>query len=529
MNDQVLTRAADQLEVLSAEERIIEFRAVPWNTPATVSDDGGATFYREQFAPGAFDGADAASVKLYWRHGEPVGRILKLDSRKDGLYGTARFSDTSAGRDAWTLARDGVEQGVSVGFMDIESKWTRDKSLVTRTKAKLREISTTDRPAYADAAILATRQETTPESEYAMDSAVQTPAAPADVLVRDNRVDDVLERVSSVESLITEFIDKQREDNAPAVPLFRSFGEYAKGVHLGDDKALAMQRAFATATSTQAAGTFPDTWVTGINGLVNNGRPLASAFGVAPLPNEGLTIHYPRITTNPSVAAQALQTDSISSTAMAFTDATSTVATYAGGGRVARIVIDRSSPAYLDVMLRALAAQYGVVTGSAFNTALLAAATANATASFSVATATVDKYTEAVAQACVDIFANTGYQADIIAISSDLFVSWAKLFGTSKPVFQFSTAQGGQAAGTLNLAGLGGDFGSIRVIVDTTLAVRTMVVASTECAKWHESPGSPFQLQDENIDNLGKDFAVFGYGTTAVYLPAGVRKQTLAA
>lgn len=511
-------REASSIIVRSAEERIIEGRAVPYMTPTKV---GG---YLEQFARGAFEGTDPASVKLYWRHGEPVGRILQLREKPDGLYFTAKFSDTTSGRDAWTLAKDGVEQGVSVGFRAVQDAWSADKTLVTREKASLVEISTTDRPAYAGAAVLATREEestpTTEESEPAMDASTESNATAVDV--RDARVEDILERTAAIETALTQLSEKR--EATPAAPLFRSFGEYAIARAQGDEKAELMFRAISEASTAEVAATslLTDTWLDRIRGIVNHGRPTVTAFGTAPLPASGLKLHWPTVTQMPTVASQDLEDDLISSTKMIIEDAEASIVLYAGGGRLSRKLIDRTSPSYVNTLLVAMAAAYGKTTEGAF----LAEVLDQAAVSDAFGGSTASHFVEGIANAAADIYDETGFSADFVAVSRDVFTSWAALSAGDRPVFSL-TAGGQNVIGGVNIAGLSGSFANIPVLMIPQATTGTVLVASREGAKFHESAGAPLQLTNDKVDTLQRDIAVYGYGLSAVYAPAAIRSVAL--
>lgn len=59
-----------------------------------------------------------ASVPILWQHdtGAPIGRSVALSQTDAGLEVHGRISDTTLGRDARTLARDGVLTDMSIGF-----------------------------------------------------------------------------------------------------------------------------------------------------------------------------------------------------------------------------------------------------------------------------------------------------------------------------------------------------------------------------------------------------------------------------
>ena len=80
-----------------------------------------------------------------------------LTEEDDGAYGTFRLADTDRAREARSLAADGILTGLSVGFTGIEAR--AGKGSRTHTKANLMEVSLVTFPAYAQAGVLAVRQE----------------------------------------------------------------------------------------------------------------------------------------------------------------------------------------------------------------------------------------------------------------------------------------------------------------------------------------------------------------------------------
>lgn len=142
------------LEVREAEGRTLLGVVVPYGVETRV---GG---YVEQFAPGAFTGADADEVPLLAAHEHadlPIGRTLALTEDEHGLHGEFRISETRTGDEVLALARDGVPLGLSIGFRPDVDRWSADRSHVTRVRATLGEISIVGMPAYPDAKVTAVR------------------------------------------------------------------------------------------------------------------------------------------------------------------------------------------------------------------------------------------------------------------------------------------------------------------------------------------------------------------------------------
>jgi HK97 family phage prohead protease len=118
--------------------------------------------YRERFAHGAFADAHPEDVPLMAVHDHeslPIGRAFSLTETPSGLEAELRVSQTQRGDEVLELVKDGAATGLSVGFVPVEDRWNQDRTIVEPIKARLVELSITAFPAYADARILAVRQQ----------------------------------------------------------------------------------------------------------------------------------------------------------------------------------------------------------------------------------------------------------------------------------------------------------------------------------------------------------------------------------
>lgn len=120
------------IRAVDSEARIVSGIAVPYNQVANIG------YYNERFAPNSVTMAD--NVQLFWRHQEPIGKILSSRSTEEGFEITAYISKTPRGDEAYTLVRDGVINKFSVGFQSIEDEEAGDNTIV-RKKVLLREVS----------------------------------------------------------------------------------------------------------------------------------------------------------------------------------------------------------------------------------------------------------------------------------------------------------------------------------------------------------------------------------------------------
>jgi HK97 family phage prohead protease len=142
--------------------RTLEGPLLPWGVEAVVFDRGRRVV--ETFERGALAGVVPGQVPLTATHPKdagslPIGVTIELRDEADALHGAWRVSKTALGDEVLELARDGVPLGLSVGFMEVPggSRWSADRSRVTRTRAQLDHIAVVRVPAYAGAGVAAVR------------------------------------------------------------------------------------------------------------------------------------------------------------------------------------------------------------------------------------------------------------------------------------------------------------------------------------------------------------------------------------
>ncbi len=155
-----------QAELSTGDGRTVDVRIVPYGVSAEVSDDG-RTMYREQWDDNCFDDQLVAGhrlkVLLNFEHlsgiGNVVGKGVSLRSVPgDGLHGSFRMDDDPAGNKALELVKDGILDSVSLEAYPKKSVRTAD-GVVKRVKAHLQNVALCRRPAFADARVLAVREQ----------------------------------------------------------------------------------------------------------------------------------------------------------------------------------------------------------------------------------------------------------------------------------------------------------------------------------------------------------------------------------
>jgi HK97 family phage prohead protease len=166
MTGLVITRAAPDMEA-TGDGWTVEGLAVPYGVEATVTDDGGTTFYAEAFAPGAFR-RDCSKgglwVNLMLGHeGDDgdryLGRCVSIRESETGLVTAFRINRSHPEAEA---ARSGELTHWSVSARVYRSRReSRDgRAVVWREACGLSHVAATASPQYAGAGVLVAREHT---------------------------------------------------------------------------------------------------------------------------------------------------------------------------------------------------------------------------------------------------------------------------------------------------------------------------------------------------------------------------------
>ena len=457
---------------------------------------------RERFDAGAAVPADDAM--LYWRHDEPIGKIIGHEQREDGLFIRARISSTPRGDEAYTLVRDGVISKFSVGFEPVEQR-TEDDGTIVRTLANVREVSLVPMPAYSGAALTEVRESAPIEKEEEQVT---------DIIVPDTTgLDEVREAVEMLERQVATI------QVAPAAPVVdtRSAGEVLKAIAKGDEDEI---RAYTGGTTADAI--MKNGWVGDLTRLVSEAAVMRGTFGEASLPSEGNFIEYGQLKTNTIVVdEQAAEGDDLTYGQVELETKTAPVKTFGGYSTLSRQEIERSSTNILDVTLRAQAIAAGKAINGLIRDAYIANHAAQVTAGNAVAIGATPTYASWVA-AAIDAaikFEALGLSLDALVVDPATFKSLTALEGADgRPVF-LVTGAGTNNIGELSVPGLSGSLANIPVILDAGLTDEVAFV-NRQAIRFYGSP--VVRLQDENIINLSKDFSLYTYGAVAVEIPAAV-------
>jgi len=293
--------------------------------------------------------------------------------------------------------------------------------------------------------------------------------------------------------------------------LYRSFGEYSKAVLAGEVES----RALADQITTNNPGVLPPNWMMDVKNIVDLGRPGITAFGVESAGTSGMEFAWPYFdgTLALIVEEQTTEKTEVNSVRIDIKKGTASLKTFAAGSDISYQLLQRSSPSYLDAHNRIMVASYALITDNAFVDAMLVASTPQ---NYNFAGDTTGaEFRAGVFQASVTVETATGRGAEFVLVASNVFAEiggWSTFFPSAYPV---SNVSGVATAGTLgvNVSGL-------PVIHDRNLAAGAILVSNTATASWIED--GPSLATAENVANLGRDIAIYGYGVSAPYTAAGI-------
>ncbi len=482
----------------SEERREISGKIVPMGTGEVGNTNLGGVV----FEAGSIDIADVSKIKLLSQHDmkKPVGRMTAAEVREDGIYATFKLSRSTGGNDALVMAQEGLVSGLSIGAEIIASKPSRSGHTVV-TAAKLKEVSLVTEPAFKSAQVLEIAAEEVlpaeqvqPESEPQVEETTQV-EAPA---VEAAAVEAARPTVAASHYV--------KERTAPITSA--QYLEASIKAAMGDDSARRTVLAADDSTSTNTGLTLPQH----LNEFVTTtftGRPAFEAVTRNALPDSGMSFTIPKLGTAPTVA----DTDegaAPSETGMTSTYDTVTVNKFAGLNRISWELIDRSSPAFMDLLMTELRKAYEKATDSA----LIAAFTASGTAATGVAATAAGLQSFISTEAAAAYKATGGDRANKLVGSTD---QWAAITGyadtTGRPLYSAQGPSYNAAGAVVPTANMGNVLGT-DLIVDHNIATSGIVdesaflVAPASVQVW-ESPTTQLRL---NVLTSGElEIALYGY------------------
>ena len=505
----------------SEERREISGKIVPMGT----GEIGNTNLGGVVFEAGSIEIDDPSKIKLLSQHDmkKPVGRMVTATVRPDGIYATFKLSRSTGGNDALVMASEGLVSGLSIGAEIIKSAPSREGHTVV-TAAKLKEVSLVTEPAFKSAQVLEIAAEevipaeTQPESEPQVEETTQVEAPAVEAAAEEAA------RPTVAASHYT------RERTAPI-----SGAQYLEASiksALGDDEARRVVRAADDSTSTNTGLTLPQHLNTFITDTFT-GRPAFEAATRQALIDSGMSFTVPRLYTNAGVAdvaptvADTNEGAAPSETGMTSAYDTVSINKFSGLQRVSFELVDRSSPAFMELMMTELRKAYEKATDNA----LLAAFVADGT------TAATTAATAAGLQSFISVEGAAAYKGTGGDFANKLVAStdqWAAIAGyadsTGRALYSAQGATQNASGNAVATSVVGGVLGT-DLIVDHNISTSGVVdnsaflVAPASVYVW-ESPTTQLRV---NVLTSG-EIEINLYGYLAIYLAKsgkGVRKFNL--
>jgi HK97 family phage prohead protease/HK97 family phage major capsid protein len=508
----------------SEERREISGKIVPMGTGEIGNTNMGGVV----FEANSIDVSDISKIKLLSQHDmkKPVGRMIAAETRADGIYATFKLSRSTGGNDALIQAQEGLVSGLSVGAEVIASKPSRDGHIVV-TSARLKEVSLVTEPAFKSAQVLEIAAEESlpaepiqPESEPQVEESTTPVEAPA---VEAAAIEAA--RPTVVANL------QVRERTAPISSA--QYLEASMKAALGDDEARRTVRAADDSTSTNTGLTLPSHLNTFITDTFT-GRPAFEAATRGSLAGiDGMSFTVPRLYTNASSAdvaptvADTNEGAAPSETGMTSAYDTISIEKFSGLQRVSFELVDRSSPAFMELMMAELRKAYEKATDSALLSAFIASGT----------TAATTAATAAGLQSFISVEGAAAYKGTGGDFANKLVAStdqWAAIAGyadtTGRALYSAQGATQNASGNAVATSVVGGVLGT-DLIVDHNIAASGIVdnsaflVAPSSVYTW-ESPTTQLRV---NVLTSG-EIEINLYGYLAIYLAKsgkGVRKFNL--
>ncbi|WP_405472367.1 HK97 family phage prohead protease [Paenarthrobacter ilicis] len=500
-----------QIRAAASEAREFTGIGVPWNDPITIRSWFGE--FTEEFERGAIVESDGA--KVFYRHGEIIGHLLSNRDTDAGWEITGHIAETRLGNDAYALLRAGSIDRLSIGFQPIE--WREDEDgHITYTKVRVLEVSLVPHPAYDSAKISEVRH-ASPQNAPKGNTMIPETLTRADLTPLEEGMEDLRRSVSLLGTRST----------GPAIPEFRSMGEFLKAIAAGDQDAADFHRAYTGATTDDTI--MKDSFVGDFIRLVTERRRIVNQFSRGTLPADGLSVDYYQLDSDDTkVEKQANEGDDLPFGKIVLKKANSEVDTFGGATELTRQAIERATRPALDVTLRALGLRYGRVTNAAVAAVYKAQIAAKLTEDATDPNAAVDLSAGATATEWLNmivdaalLYEERGYEIGGLNVSANVFKTLNGLKDGDQRLMRVY-GDGQNQVGELNLSQVKGNLAGVTVSLLPNTTGNVASFYDPLAIETLESPGAPAQLQDENIINLSKQFSVYGYQAIIVPFPDAI-------
>ena len=508
------------LTASDAESRIIAGRIVQWDAVGNTS--AGQT----KFLPNSIEFSNDTKLVLEHEQTKPIGKLMEWSEDETGITASFKIAKTTAGNDALEEAATGLRSDFSVGVQ--VNDWTNDKGVMAISSSSLVEVSLVTSGAIPGAEVARVAAVDTPE--VSEESQEVTQSNPEGEQVSDTTVPEA-SAAETVEAAKVEV----KAATAPYIsttvrnPIVdkASYLEHSVRAKLGSEES----RMFvaAAADTTDNAGLVPTRQLTEvINGISNADRPIIDSISRGALPDAGMTFEIPKITVAPTVAV-ASQGGTPSETDMNSAFVSVNVQKFIGQQTFSLELLDRSSPAFFQELVRQMEFAYAKATDVAVGTALIAGGTDGGNRAAFTTGALVADF---VSDAAVSIYKGTlGFAQNIIVSPEQWGALMGLVDGSNRPIFQ-QTINPQNAGGDLTATAIRGNLLGLNLRVSTALTDgsglgdNTAIIVNPEAYTWYESPR--LSLQTNLISTGQVQVGYYGYGAVATKLGAGAYRFMVA-
>lgn len=495
--------------------RTISGKIVPFGGEVGNTSAGAVVFER-----GAINIADTSKVKLLLEHDpkQPIGRAQFFNETEEGIFASFKISKSSRGTDALIEASEELRTGLSVGVMVNAAK--PKNGVLYVSSADLLEVSLVQAAAFKSAAVtdIAASQDEAVEETLPTESETAT--------VEDTT--SAVEATPTVEAAAVEAARPAVTAMAYTKPRIEiTAAKYAENTiraALGDESA--RQYIAAADNTTDNAGLVPTRQLSEIiNPLGTTIRPSIDAISRGVLPDAGMTFEIPKITQMPTVAETAEEA-AFSDTDQNAAFLSVSVKKYAGQQTFSVELLDRTSPAFFDELVRNMAAAYAKTTNAAVNAALIAGATLDGTTTATYPTAA--ELLGVVARGSASVYGATAGLANPFArnmvVSTGQWSNIMSLNDSGRPIY--TASQPMNAGGVVAPTSLTGNVAGLNLYVDPTNAGDgdgTILIVNPDAYTWYESP--TYRLRAESTAAGQVTIGYYGFGAIATKVAAGAFKN----
>ena len=518
----------NQIVTLTAEltadsaSRTISGKIVPLNVEA-----GSTNYGKVIFESGSIEIPEAKSIKLLSQHDtkKPLGRAVSFSESENSIDAVFSISRSQRGTEALILAEEGLQSGLSIGAEVLKSKIKDGVTYVSA--ARLVEVSLVTEPAFKSAQVTDIAAE---EAEKVEEAVTETQPKESETVVEETTA---VEATPSVEAAAVEAARPTVTAMAYTKPRIEiTAAKYAENTiraALGDESA--RQYLLAADNTTDNAGLVPTRQLSEIiNPLGTTIRPSIEAISRGVLPDAGMTFEIPKITAMPTVAETA-EDAAFSDTDQNSAFLSVTVKKYAGQQTFSVELLDRTSPAFFDELVRNMGAAYAKATDAAVNAAIIAGATADATTTVTYPTAS--ELLGIVARGSASVYnATLGLSnpfARNMIVNTSQWSNIMTLNDNGRPIYNAVNPM--NAGGAVVPTALQGNVAGLNLYVTPNTASGTdtdgsILIVNPDAYTWYESP--TYRLRAESTAAGSVTIGYYGFGAIATKVGAGAFKNNKA-